>query len=62
MKTIDQGLVPLRAVRRAISREFGHQASRYAAHLHTTQARYARQVTAYRRSRKPKLVEPAAAI
>lgn len=61
MKPIDEGLAPVRAVRAAISKEFGHDASRYVAHLRAAQSRYAKQVAAYRRARKPKRAAQAAA-
>ena len=56
MKSVDEGLAPVRVVRHAISREFRHEASRYVSHLRTTQTRYAKQVAAFRRSRKSKQV------
>lgn len=52
MKPVDDGLAPVWAVRAAISKEFGHDASRYVAHLRAAQPRYAKQVAAYRRRSK----------
>lgn len=56
MKPVDEGLAPVRAVRAAISKEFGHDASRYVAHLRAAQPRYAKQVAAFRRKGKSKQV------
>ena len=61
MKPVDEGLAPVRTVRAAISKEFGHEASRYVAHLRAAQPRYAKQVAAYRRTQKPKRAALAAA-
>lgn len=62
MKPIDEGLAPVRAVRAAISKEHGHDARSYVTHLRATQTRYAKQVAAYRRTRKPKRAALAATI
>jgi len=50
MRPVDEGLAPVRAVRAAISKEFGHDASRYVAYLRAAQPCYAKQVSAYRRN------------
>lgn len=60
MKPVDEGLAAVRAVRASISKEFGHNASRYVAHLSAAQPRYAKQVAAFRRRRKSKQVAHAA--
>lgn len=49
MKPIDEGMAPVRAVRHAISQEFGNDPHRYAAHLKTLEQRYSKQIEAYKR-------------
>jgi len=56
MKTVDEGLAPIRAVRHAISQEVGHDPRRYVAYLQAVEERFARQIAAGRRiGQKPKV-------
>lgn len=50
MKTVDEGLAPIREVRHEISRQFGHDPHRYVDYLKTLETHYAKQIEAFRNS------------